>query len=106
MFRWLIAASLAFSPWAGAAAQSCGPRAEVLAMLASEFGERPVAQATAGNGCIVDITAGPTGTWTTLVSCPGYPPGVVCWGNSGTGWTLAPTEPAAPAPTPIPGRDA
>ena len=96
MKRWLMAAALVLALLVGPAfAQqlSCGPRGKTLEGLAQDYGARPVARALTANGCVLEILASPSGTWTTLVTCPHYPTDLVCWGNSGTGWeSLEPVE--------------
>lgn len=47
---------------------ACGPRAELLAQLAKDYGEKPVFLGTLGNGDLFELTFSHDGTWTAMES--------------------------------------
>ena len=85
MRRLLLSAALIgiFGASAEAATQ-CGPRADVLAMLAKKFEERPVAIGLSGNGRLLEILARDDGrTWTVVSTSP---EGLTCVLDAGEEW--------------------
>lgn len=78
--------------------QACGLRDRVLESLAKEYGEVLTARGVTDNGCLVEMTLSPNGSWTLLTTCPGMPPAMVCAVGTGSGW-----KPIAP---PLPGKGA
>lgn len=68
MIRLAILAALAATP---AAAQQCGPRDGVVAMLASRFGEARVSAGLSAQGHLIETFASAeTGSWTITVTHP------------------------------------
>ena len=92
----ILAAPICLLPVLALGQPACGSRAKTLADLDRQYGERPIARGVTDNGCILEITASPSGTWTSLVTCPGMPQGTLCWGSSGTAWEFMAPEPASP----------
>ena len=90
----LAAALLCWAVPATAYSPGCALRAEVLAQLAKEYDEAPVAVGLANNGVLVEILAAPGRvTWTIIVSQPN---GMSCLLAAGNDWQEldAPTPPA------------
>lgn len=78
---------------AASAQQQCAPRDEVLAWLASKYGEAPVAAGINGADRIVELLAAEGGrTWTLIVT---RADGVSCVLGDGEDWTDDP--PGKPA---------
>lgn len=75
-----------FLTGAAQAQRACGPRAQVLAWLAANYQEAPVAAGLSGRGALVEVLASPDGTtWTILVTAPG---GRTCVVGAGEGWRM------------------
>ena len=70
--------------------QVCELRSTVVARLAANYGEVPVARAITG-GAVLEVLAAPNGaTWTIIIS---YPTGLACVAAIGEGWqALAPPQ--------------
>lgn len=85
----LLAAALSLAASPALAQAVCGPRAELAEKLAAEFGERPVARGLATDGRMVEVFAGPEGSWTLVVTTPA---GRACLAAAGEAWQ--PVEPA------------
>ena len=66
---------------------ACGPRADVLAALESQYGERSTAFGLADGDVVIEITVSPAGTWTMLATGPD---GLSCVILAGEGWMEAP----------------
>ena len=66
--------------------QACGPRDRVLESLSKEYGEVLTGRGVTDNGCMVEMTLSPTGSWTILMTCPNMPPAMVCAVGTGSGW--------------------
>lgn len=81
----LLAAALL--PFSGSAAQSqqafCGERTAVLAHLEQRFHEQRTAFGVTADGRLLEVFAGPTGSWTILITAPGGP---TCMVRSGSDW--------------------
>ena len=72
--------------------QICRSHAEIEAKLLSNFGERKVGHGVSGDGSLVEIYAGPSGTFTVVKTMPGR---VSCIVDFGESWQmLAPLEAA------------
>lgn len=68
----------------------CGPRADVLAVLANKFSETRRGLGLAGPSSVVELFASTTtGTWTVTVTLPD---GRTCLLVSGEGWEAVPVE--------------
>lgn len=68
----------------------CGPRADVLAVLAEKFSETRRGMGLAGPASVVELFASATtGSWTVTVTLPD---GRTCLLVSGEGWEVAPME--------------
>ena len=80
----LVAVLLLF---ASSAARSqpalCAERAVVLAHLEQRFHEERTAFGVTADGRLLEVFAGPLGSWTILVTAPGGP---TCLVRSGSGW--------------------
>lgn len=64
-------------------AQICRPHAEVEAKLLSDFGERKLGHGISGDGTLVELFAGPSGTFTVVKTSPR---GVACIVDFGESW--------------------
>ncbi len=80
----------AFMAWPVNAAQAqqqqpvCGPRASVLAALAEQFNEKPVARGVTATGMLFEVFASEGGaTFTVLLTTPN---GRSCLATSGEAW--------------------
>jgi len=79
-----------------AAGERCAGRQGILDHLARAFGEQPVARGDADSG-VVEITAGPLGSWTLLVT---RPTGETCVIESGVNARFRVPAPTAAPPPP------
>lgn len=84
----LIAAAIAvaapFTPSAEAA--QCGPRADVLALLAKDYREQPAALGLSSSGRILELVIRDDGrSWTVLTTSP---EGVSCVLDAGGDWIM------------------
>ena len=71
-------------------AQVCADRAEVVAHLAAEYGERQRAAGPALDGRVVELFASANGkSWTLIVTMPN---GIACLMAAGEGWTDLPLK--------------
>lgn len=72
-------------------AQRCGPRAELLKTLSSQYKEAPVAMGLADNGSgVLEVLASLDGaTWTALVTRTN---GISCLVMSGENWQVMPPQ--------------
>ncbi len=61
----------------------CGERAAVLAHLEQRFHEQRTAFGVTADGRLLEVFAGPTGSWTILITAPGGPS---CMVRSGSDW--------------------
>ena len=61
----------------------CGERTAVLAHLEQRFSEQRAAFGMTADGRLLEVFAGPTGSWTILVTAPGGP---TCLVRSGSDW--------------------
>ncbi len=70
----------------------CRPRNDVLALLATKYGEARVAMGVTTRGALIEVlTSGDGGTWTIIVSMPN---GTSCMVAAGEGWRMVPrTDP-------------
>lgn len=72
--------------------QICRTHAEIEAKLLSDFGETKVGHGISGDGSLVEVYAGPSGTFTVVKTSPGR---VSCIVDFGESWqNLAPLEAA------------
>jgi len=70
----------------------CRTHAEMEAKLLSDFGERKVGYGVSGDGSLVEVYAGPNGSFTVVKTLPGHASCIVDFGES---WQmLAPLEAA------------
>lgn len=84
-----LTVSTAASPVA-AQQMRCAPHEEVERHLAERFAEQPVGIGVTLQGALMEVFAGPEGTWTVVVSNPN---GITCMVAAGEGWrTLIPEE--------------
>jgi hypothetical protein len=87
-----ILAALAFLA-AGALAPAahaqavCGDRSRIMATLAKNYAERPVAIALTSDGAVIEVLTSPVGTWSILVTAPGGP---TCLVAGGENWQQVP----------------
>ena len=80
----LIVAALGTPVAAAAAAETCGPRAEILQQLSKRYSEAPVAVGLANNGSLIEVLTNTSGsTWTIIVSQPN---GASCLVAAGESW--------------------
>ncbi len=91
MTAWLWAAALGIAlsvtPQAATAAPAaCGQRTDIVAFLASEFKEAPIAVGIDSNGNLVEVLSSRSGsTWSVIVTTPN---GVSCLVGSGEDWQV------------------
>lgn len=79
-------AGLPSSAWAQGL--QCGPRESVLDALSESYQERLVSRGVTSGGALLEVLAGPSGSWSILLTVPG---GQTCLVSSGEGWReLAP----------------
>lgn len=77
-----MAAALALSQVPAGAQTACGARGEMVAGLASQFGERQVSLALDARGRLIETFAnGGTGTWSVLATRPGGPSCLILFGQ-------------------------
>lgn len=93
---------VASTPWRPAHAQGpqqppiCAPRDALLAALADQYDERPVARAIDHLGQMVEFVVSADGsTWTAIVT---QPAGTSCVQVSGKSWQALKPSPPAPGP--------
>ena len=87
----LIACALFCSPssaWAQGA--QCGPREQVLGALSENYQERLVSRGVTSAGALLEVLAGPSGSWSIVLTVPG---GQTCLVSSGEGWRDMPPSP-------------
>jgi hypothetical protein len=87
----LLAAALAAVAAPACAQAVCGARAEIAARLAGAFAEAPVGRGLSSDGFMVEVFAGPEGTWTLVVT---RPDGRACLAAAGEAWTTVAPQPA------------
>ena len=78
-----LGATLTLAAQPAAAAPRCGPRAEVLEMLAERYEETRRGIGISGPTQVLEVFASTTGTWTVLVTDPD---GNTCLVASGQSW--------------------
>lgn len=71
----------------------CGDRAELLGVLAKDYGERPALRAIDAGGRVLEIVVSPSGSWSMLVTRPGGP---TCLSGSGEAFEFTPRPVAMP----------
>jgi hypothetical protein len=72
---------------------ACGPRGSVVEQLARSFAEQPVGYGLTPDGALVEVLAGPKGTWTILVTLPS---GHACLMAHGFDWEPQPSPQSGP----------
>lgn len=86
----LMLASLPAAPSSAQALVVCQARAALVAELARQFGEAPVARGVAANGRLVEVLASEDGrSWTLIVT---WPTGESCPVAAGEGWEVYPVK--------------
>ncbi|NIA66978.1 hypothetical protein HBA54_00050 [Pelagibius litoralis] len=65
----------------------CGPRDALVDALSEGYQESPVSRGVTSTGALLEIFAGPSGSWSILVTVPGGP---TCLVSSGEGWRRLP----------------
>ncbi|HIP80212.1 MAG TPA: hypothetical protein EYH07_17365 [Kiloniellaceae bacterium] len=65
----------------------CGARDALLETLAEHHKERVVSRGLTSGGALLEVLAGPSGSWSILVTRPGGP---TCLVSSGEGWRRLP----------------
>ena len=84
---WAIVLGIALSVvplTATAAPAACGQRADIVALLAKQFNEMPVAVGVDNNGNLVEVLSSRSGsTWSVIVTTP---KGISCLVASGEDW--------------------
>ena len=60
----------------------CGDRSRIMATLAENYAERPVAIALTSEGAVIEVLTSPVGTWSILVTAPGGPTCLVAGGEN------------------------
>jgi hypothetical protein len=84
----IAAMGLIAAPASSASGASCGERTQVLAELAKQFSEAPIAMGLSDRGGVVELFNSPAGdTWTILITLPN---GKSCMVLSGAGWEPIP----------------
>lgn len=91
--RHLLFAGLTACALPAHAQQACAPRADIVAQLASAYGEHRVAAGLQSPGVIEVFASAETGTWTIIVT---RPDGIACAVAAGEAWQ---------ADAPKPGQD-
>ncbi|NBB83026.1 MAG: hypothetical protein GVY28_06420 [Alphaproteobacteria bacterium] len=94
----LLSALLAATAPATAAAteESCATRESILAYLAKEYAEQPVAMGLANSGGMIEVLTNSAGTsWTILLT---KPDGETCMVAAGEGWETLPMAEVATGP--------
>ncbi len=72
----------------------CGDRDKVLAALAADYAEQPVAVGVEANGGVIEVLEAPDGsTWTIILT---YPKGPTCLMASGDSWQNLVAKPQGP----------
>lgn len=90
--RTLLAAAALAAVAAPASAQAiCAERAELARRLAEAFGETPVGRGLSADGRMLEVFAGPDGSWTLVVTAP---TGRACLAAAGEAWESPPRAPA------------
>ena len=86
---WVVTGLIVAMP-AQAQGPPCETRSTMVARMAANYGEVPVARAITG-GAVLEVLAAPNGaTWTIIIS---YPTGLACVAAVGEGWqALAPLQ--------------
>lgn len=88
--RWVAAALLALVPQV-ALALACGPRAEMINVLAGKYGEQPVSVATSGPNAVQVYANLQSGSWTVVMFMAARPD-VACVIAGGEDFDLLPIE--------------
>lgn len=79
-WAWAESSALAQGP-------QCGARTTILEALRDGYQERPVSRGVTSTGALLEVFAGPSGSWSILVTVPGGP---TCLLSSGEGWRRLP----------------
>ncbi len=87
-FLAIIIASLLGVRYAAAQERQCAPRADVVAGLARNYAETPVAMGIAANGHLLELFAAATGTWTLVGTDPTT--GITCMIAAGAAFQAVP----------------
>ena len=61
----------------------CGTRDAIIEALGATYQEKPVSRGVTSTGALMEVLAGPSGSWSILVTAPG---GATCLVSSGEGW--------------------
>ena len=85
---------LSISAWAQGV--QCGPRERVLGALSENYQERLVSRGVTSAGALLEVLAGPSGSWSILLTVPG---GQTCLVSSGEGWRQLPPRSSPQEPT-------
>ncbi|MCG8360986.1 MAG: hypothetical protein MI920_35965 [Kiloniellales bacterium] len=91
------AAMLTVAVAAPASAQlsNCAPRDTILARLSKTYAEKPVSLGITAKGSLLEVLAGPEGTWSILLTKPNGPTCLVEHGESWQERTPEPDDPLA-----------
>ena len=79
----LLALALATNCTPAAAQLRCGPRADLIELLAINYDEHQIGRGLENGGSILEIYTSDQGTWTMIRT---YPNGVSCFVNDGAHW--------------------
>lgn len=63
----------------------CGDRADLLSQLKDKYHEAPTGFGMTGNGAVVELMTGESGSWTLVLT---FPNGRSCMMAAGEGWEL------------------
>ncbi len=89
----IVATILMGGPAQAQSVTKCGPRADILKQLATQYRENPVAGGLADNGGLLEVLASIDGsTWTALIT---RPDGNSCLVMSGETWQILPPRTVA-----------
>ena len=75
--------TLGFAGAAWAQGPQCGSRSAIIDALTEGYQERLVSRGVTSGGALLEVLAGPSGSWSILVTVPGGP---TCLVSSGEGW--------------------
>ena len=81
----ILSCSLAASPSEAATQASCGPRDQIVKVLADQYKEDPVGIGLAQPGQVLEVFASQAGSWTMVMTMPD---GKACLIAAGDNWEM------------------
>ena len=81
----VLGAIIAFGSTPAAAQSSCGPREQLVKLLADQYKEDPVGIGLAQPGQVLEVFASPNGSWTMVLTMPD---GKACLIAAGDNWEM------------------